>query len=684
MTHRRAPEGHRVLVSAPFGADAPGIVDLLRREGYHADGHLALDEVANRLSDDVGAVLMTEDAIRTPHLEYIEAALDRQPAWSDIPFVVLATRRAGPEHARKGLDERLRPYIGNAVIVERPLSLSSLLSALTATMRSRQKQFDMRDRLRELEASRAAAAASEAELRRVSDALPVLVAFMGTDLRYRFANRAYEDWIPMKAEDVVGKHLVELVGEEGVALRMPAISRALAGEEVFMQLSWPHFDGRRRDAEMRLLPRRDQDGKVDGFHIFVQDVTQQKTTEEALEARVAMRTAELTAEMTRRERAEEALRQRQKMEAVGQLTGGIAHDFNNMLTGVLGSLELIKRKAVTGNYEGLMRYVDTAFSSAERAASLTARLLAFSRRQSLDAKTVDITALLTSFEPLLLRSIREDIALRIAHAPHLPAARVDANQLENAVLNLVVNARDAMPKGGELTIETRAVTFEEADSARPADLAAGGYIVVSVSDNGVGMEPEVLAKVFDPFFTTKPIGQGTGLGLSMVYGFARQSGGQIWVHSTPGSGTTASIYLPQAANDARPQPVPNARNAPAGRGERVLIVEDDLAVRQLMSECLRDLSYEVIEAHDANAAIAVLSSSVPLAIMVSDVGLPGMNGRQLAEVARQHRPALPVLFVTGYAENAAIRAGYLGTNMSMIAKPFRIEELGIKVREMLG
>ena len=684
MTHRTAAEGNRVLVSAPFGADANSIVQLLKREHYDARDHLTLGEVAQLLDDHVGVVLVTEEALRPADLDTLKSCLDAQPPWSDIPFIVLATRRTGSERAHDSLHRRLQPYVSNAVIVERPLSLASLLSTLRSAMRSRQKQFDMRDRLLELEESRLSAAASEAELRRVSDALPVLIAFMGKDLRYRFVNRAYEDWVPMDHTTIVGKHLSEIVGEEGMAIRLPTIERALAGEAVSMQLSWPHFDGRRRDAEMRLLPRRDSDGNVDGFHIFVQDITLQKELEERLEARVAQRTAALTAEMSRRERAEEALRQRHKMEAVGQLTGGIAHDFNNMLTGVLGSLELIKRKAVVGNYDGLLRYLDTAFSSAQRAASLTARLLAFSRRQSLDAKPVDIQALLQSLEQLLHRSIRENIALQIVHAPDLPLAKVDANQLENAILNLVVNARDAMPQGGALTVETRLVDIAEDSPDRPADLKAGPYVVVSVTDDGVGMETGVLAKIFDPFFTTKPIGQGTGLGLSMVYGFARQSGGQVRVHSKVGVGTTASIYLPQANAVYQTVPLPETFDAPAGQGERVLIVEDDPAVRMLMSECLRDLSYDVVEAEDSNAAIRILEAEGALSIMVSDVGLPGMNGRQLAEVARQHRPELPVLFVTGYAENAAIRAGYLGTNMSMITKPFRIEELGIKVREMLG
>ncbi len=683
MTHRTASEGHRVLVSAPFGADASSIVQILAQHGYDARSKSSIADVADALDDHVGVVLVTEEALHTSDLKLLKEHLDRQPGWSDIPFIVLGARRTGPERNRDSLYMRVQPFIGNAVVVERPLSLASLISGLTSAMRSRQKQFDMRDRLRELEASQLATAASEAELRRVSDALPVMISFVDGDLCFRFANRAFEDWVAIDSAKVVGKHVAELGADNPLALSIASLEQALTGKEVRLQQSWPHLDGRRRDAEIRLLPRRDADGRVDGIHVFVQDVTDHRETEERLEAHVAQRTAALTAEMNRRERAEEALRQSQKMEAVGQLTGGIAHDFNNMLTGVLGSLELMKRQSAQGNYERLPRYLDTAFSSAERAASLTARLLAFSRRQSLDAKAVDIDLLLNSLQELLHRSIRENIVLTVVSAPDLPYAKVDANQLENAIINLVVNARDAMPNGGVLTVETRTADVAEDSAAKHAELKPGHYVVVSVSDTGVGMEDDVLSKIFDPFFTTKPIGQGTGLGLSMVYGFARQSGGQVLVQSQIGLGTTASIYLPVADTVYRASEVSAPRPVPVGQGEHVLIVEDDPAVRSLMSECLEELFYEVIKVEDANAAIVVLKSEQPLALMISDVGLPGMNGRQLAEVARQHRPQLPVLFVTGYAANAAIRAGYLGTNMSMITKPFRFEELGSKVRDML-
>jgi PAS domain S-box-containing protein len=407
-------------------------------------------------------------------------------------------------------------------------------------------------------------------------------------------------------------------------------------------------------------------------------VQAQQKLNQTLEQKVAERTRALEAEMAIRISTEAALRQSQKMEAVGQLTGGIAHDFNNMLSGVIGGLHLIKRRIAAGRFDDLDRFMEASTASAHRAAALTARLLAFSRRQSLDARSVDINALTDSLSDLLARTVDENIALRVVPGEDAPHAVVDANQLENAILNLAINARDAMPEGGTLTIAVATALVED-----DPDLEPGRYVTIAVADTGVGMAPEVMDKVFEPFFTTKPIGQGTGLGLSMVYGFARQSGGHLHLRSRPGEGTTATLYLP--AGDTQGNAV---QNAPAtvqeGQGQTVLVVEDDPSVRLLVREVLEDLHYVAVEACDAAQAIPILSSGAHIDLMVSDVGLPGMNGRQLAEVARAHRPHLPVLFITGYAENAAIRAGFLGTNMDMITKPFALDALAGKIHEMMA
>ncbi|WP_052208040.1 PAS domain-containing sensor histidine kinase [Croceibacterium mercuriale] len=682
MGHRTAAEGHRVLVLAPFGRDADSVAGLLQQAHYDVEICRDSAAVAASLDEHVGVVLVTEEGLAGEQ-QRLKAAIAAQPAWSDPPFVLLAAPRAGRAPSVEAIRERLPAFI-NAVVLERPLGAASLISAVASAMRSRQKQFEMRDRLADLEVSRRALAASEAELRLVADALPMLIGFVDRALIYRFANRAYETWLGLSPGQVIGQTVTEVLGEAATEARLAAMQLALSGEPVLFEVEWPHPDGRARFAKIRYLPQIRDNGVVDGFHTFVEDVTEQKLAEQRLEQRVASRTAELEREMAIREQAEAALRQSQKMEAVGQLTGGIAHDFNNMLTGVIGGLDIVKRRIADGRYDDLDRFMNAALTSAQRAAALTARLLAFSRRQSLDPRPTDVNALARSLEDLLRRTIPETVSLRIVTTDDLPHALTDGNQLENAILNLAINARDAMPEGGQLTIETAIVELDDDYAAAKPDVKPGRYVMVAVSDTGVGMSEDLLAKVFEPFFTTKPIGQGTGLGLSMVYGFAQQSGGQIRVHSQPGEGTSVKLYLPATettvAGSAQQSDVP----VPEGTGQTVLLVEDDLSVRMLVRDVLEELSYTTIEAGDATEAVPILSSNTRIDLMISDVGLPGMNGRQLAEVARTHRGDLPILFVTGYAENAAIRAGFLGTNMAMITKPFSLDDLATKIGEMVA
>ncbi len=381
---------------------------------------------------------------------------------------------------------------------------------------------------------------------------------------------------------------------------------------------------------------------------------------------------------------EALLRQSQKMEAVGQLTGGIAHDFNNMLTGVIGSLEVMRRRIATQRYDDLDRFMDAAITSSQRAASLIHRLLAFSRRQSLDPKPIDVVPLVESMRDLLTRTLGESITLETALLAGGWLAVTDANQLESAVLNLAINSRDAMPRGGRLTIEVANVSLSAAEARSTDGATAGDYVVVSVTDTGEGMAPEVLEKAFDPFFTTKPIGQGTGLGLSMIYGFVRQSGGHVKLASAPGDGTTVALYLPRGT-DASPAAVSMVSVAtPLGRGETVLIIEDDGSVRQLVVEVLEELGYVALEAADGEQALPILQSGARVDLLISDVGLPGINGRQIAEIARQTRPKLRVLFITGYAAMAASRADFLAPGMEFITKPFEMDNLAAKIQDMLS
>lgn len=412
------------------------------------------------------------------------------------------------------------------------------------------------------------------------------------------------------------------------------------------------------------------------------DITARKQAEKALSDLNETLEARVAAEVAERSRVEDTLHQAQKMEAVGQLTGGIAHDFNNLLTGVIGSLELMQRRRRSGDETNDERYITAAVTSAQRAAALTQRLLAFSRRQTLDLKPLEVNPLVASLEDLLHRTTREDITVTTHLAAGLALVRMDANQLESAVINLAINARDAMPDGGTITITTAAVHLSPEEGAT-MDLAEGDYVTLTVADTGVGMTPEVLAKVFEPFYTTKPIGQGTGLGLSMVYGYMRQANGGVRILSQPGKGTQVQLYMPCLGGDLDILPSEESRSAPLGVGEVVLVVEDEAVVRSLIVEVLGELGYQTLEAGNAQEAMPFLENPQRIDLMISDVGLPGMNGRQLADLAQANRPELKVLLATGYAEGSNVE-GYLAANMQIITKPFAIDALANKISEMLN
>ncbi len=423
----------------------------------------------------------------------------------------------------------------------------------------------------------------------------------------------------------------------------------------------------------------------------MQDEVHQLNT--SLEARVAQRTRDLQSandQLRRadaeRARIEEVLRQSQKMEAVGQLTGGLAHDFNNLLAGISGSLELMQTRIGQGRFNDVDRYMNAAQGASKRAAALTHRLLAFSRRQTLDPKPTDVNRLVAGMEELIRRTVGPTITIEVVGAAGLLPTLVDPPQLENALLNLCINARDAMPEGGRITIET-ANKWLDAGAARQHDLPPGSYLSLCVTDTGIGMSPDVQAKAFDPFFTTKPTGQGTGLGLSMIYGFAKQSGGQARIHSEIDQGTMVCLYLPCYHGEAQAEEVGTERVAAplAQAGETVLIVDDEPTVRMLVADVLAELGYTAIEAADSASGLKVLQSDVRIDLLITDVGLPGgMNGRQMADAGRVGRPDLGVLFITGYAENALLTDGQLEPGMAVLTKPFVVDTLGARIREMLA
>ena len=399
---------------------------------------------------------------------------------------------------------------------------------------------------------------------------------------------------------------------------------------------------------------------------------------ETLEARVAEALAE-------RERTEEALRQAQKMEAVGQLTGGLAHDFNNLLAGISGSFEMIGARLAQGRSADVERYLTAGQGAARRAAALTHRLLAFSRRQTLAPKSVVINRLMVDFVELVRRTVGPSIDVEMIAATGLWATLVDANQLENALLNLCINARDAMPDGGKITLET-GNRWLDPRTARDHGLEPGQYVSVCVSDTGSGIDKATLERVFDPFFTTKPIGQGTGLGLSMVYGFARQSNGHVRIYSEVGQGTMVCLYLPRHLGDEEAIDTAEGPSsaAPAQADKTVLVVDDEPTVRMLVVDALAELGYACLEAPDGPAGLRILQSDTRIDLLITDVGLPGgLNGRQVANGARALRPGLKVLFITGYAENAVLNHGHIERGMEVLTKPFAVGDLAARVDRML-
>lgn len=399
---------------------------------------------------------------------------------------------------------------------------------------------------------------------------------------------------------------------------------------------------------------------------------------DTLELRVAERTAELI-------HAEEKLRQSQKMETVGQLTGGLAHDFNNLLAGISGALDLMGMRIAQGRLNDIDKYMLAAQSAAKRAAALTHRLLAFSRRQTLDPRPLDVNLLVEGMTELIQLTVGPSILVETVSAPDLWSASVDASQLENAILNLCINSRDAMPDGGRIIIET-ANQWLDAEAALANDLPAGEYLSLTVTDTGTGMAPGVIAKAFDPFFTTKPIGEGTGLSLSMIYGFAKQSGGQVRISSELGKGTSMCIHLPRYHGEAGASTAAPVQSAAALTGScgTILIVDDEPTVRLLLTDVLGDLGYTLIEAADSLTGLKLLQSDVGIDLLITDVGLPGgMNGRQMADAGREVRPGLKTLFITGYAESAALGNSSLGAGMQVLTKPFSIDILATRVLELL-
>ncbi len=543
---------------------------------------------------------------------------------------------------------------------------------------------------------------AEEDLEDLFDNAPCGYVSARPDGRITKVNRTLASWLGHEREQLVGRRFQDLLNIAGKIYYETHFAPLLRMQGFFNEVALDLVTQGRHALPVLVnaVERRDAAGEVRFIRITVFNASDRRRYErELLEARRAaeaasneLRELNLTLEarvadaVDQRMQAEEALRQAQKMEAIGRLTGGIAHDFNNLLTGITGSLELLNTRISQGRLTEVDRYITAARGAARRAAALTHRLLAFARRQVLDPKSTDINRLVAGMEDLIRRTMGQAVEIEVVGAAGLWTTLVDPNQLENALLNLCINARDAMPDGGRLTIETANRWLDER-TARERDLPAGQYVSLCVTDTGTGMPPEVAKRAFDPFFTTKPTGQGTGLGLSMIHGFARQSGGQVRIYSEIGRGTTMCLYLPRHHGEEKEADAPaEFAEAPrAGSGETVLVVDDEPTVRMLVTEVLEELGYATIEAGEAASGLKVLQSDTRIDLLVTDVGLPGgMNGRQLADAGKTARPELRVLFITGYAENALVGNGHLEPGMQVITKPFAMEALASRIKDLLA
>ncbi|MFP3369165.1 response regulator [Pseudomonas sp. SIMBA_068] len=575
--------------------------------------------------------------------------LRAKPETALLPVIHVSAASIQTGDIITGLDAGADAYLVH------PVDADVLVATLRTLLRVRDTERALRD--------------SEASFREIFTNVSAPIAVIDDRLKVHECNHAFEQ---LTQDNHNPEALQECFAEDQQTVIAELRQHLLAGQRWRGTLAM-HVGGMPRDTEWQLSPYR-----APGLClVFVEDVTEHRHRERSHLARLEDANTQLARETAQREQTEAQLLQLQKMDALGSLTGGIAHDFNNLLTGIITSLELIRKRVAESRIEKVPAYADAALSSAMSAASLTHRLLAFARQQPLDTRPVDINERVRSLEELINRTIGERIVLKLELSREPTIALVDPIQLESAVLNLVINARDALAKGGHIWVNT-AASFSLGDP----NLQDGPYVAVTVRDDGCGIAPELLEKVFDPFFTTKPLGQGTGLGLSTIYGFARQSGGHVAIHSVPGRGTEVILMLPASnQQESCEQRIPQADQQ--GAGEHVLVVEDMASVRLSVAEVLADAGYRCTLAETIEQALDHLREEAGIQLLLTDVGLPGISGRELADMARAYRPRLPVLFMTGYAETALDRQAFLGSGMDMLIKPFQISELLAKVRRAL-
>jgi signal transduction histidine kinase len=666
----------RSLILAPRGRDAAVITLVLERAGLRCDACQSLAVVTGQLDDGVASLLVTEEALTgdglAPLLDWIAA----QPPWSDLPVIVLATRQAG---RRRQEAAALLERLGNVVLLERPINAETLASAVANAGRARQRQYQARALL-------LAQAAAAAELRRLNETLEQRVEERARELDQTREALAF-------ALDAAGMGSWDLDLRQDQARCSPQHDRIFGYAQA--QPGWglerflahvvaddrPLVDAAcEAAARQGVLDLECRITRADGALRWIAARGRVMFDE----AGTPLRMAGVVMDTTERRATEDALHQAQKMEAIGQLTGGVAHDFNNLLTVIVGGLDMILRRPE--QTERVMRLARAGMSAARRGEQLTQQLLAFSRRQMLRPETLDPNQLLLGFEALAQRAIGETVTLTLALGAEGPV-RVDAAQFESAVLNLIVNARDAMPEGGTITVSTRDVVHPDPSAAAAMqELAPGRYVRLDVTDTGTGIDQATLARAFEPFFTTKEVGRGSGLGLSQVYGFVRSAGGGVAIASTPGAGTTVTLYLPRSEEApalARQEGFEAGALRRAASGETVLLVEDDEQVLGMAVDSLEELHYKVLVARNAREALAYLGRPDRIDVMFSDVVMPGgMNGAQLAAAARELRPALKILLTSGYVGTPGGQD--IAQDLPVLTKPYRRDELARHLRGVLA
>ncbi|WP_183111359.1 response regulator [Xanthomonas campestris] len=643
------PSSHRILVVDDNAVTRYSVRRVLEHHQFVVEEAGTGGEGLVRLAAEAFAAVVLD--VNLPDMSGFDIVrtLRAEPRTALLPVVHVSAASIATGDMITGLDAGADAYLIH------PVDPNVLVATLRTLLRARNAEEALR--------------LSEARFREIFEHIGAPIAVVDAQLHTQEANAAFQRLIgsatPCEAINVPGLDQCATV---------QALTAALGRRERWSGTLSILRDGVVRETEWRVSPYREPDLGL----LFVEDVTEQRLREREQRQELDTATSELAHQIAERQRTEIQLLQAQKMEALGKLTGGIAHDFNNLLTSIISGLDMIQLAVESNRIERVPRLAEIATGSAHRAAALTQRMLAFARKQSLDAQPFDVNARVRSLEDMLRRSIGENIALELQLAEAPLVAIADANQLENVVLNLVINARDALQGHGTIRIQSAPhIAYND------PELEDGDYVAVNVIDDGSGIDPAILSQVFEPFFTTKPIGEGTGLGLSMTYGFARQSGGTARITSTLGSGTTVALLLPRGltVGEALPPPPPNA---PRGRSQRILLVDDTDVVRMMVSEVLSDAGYHVIEAENADGALAQLRADAQIDMVVSDVGLPGMNGRDMADVARDLRPGLPILFITGYAENAATRQEFLAEGMALLPKPFSLNDLLNTVSRMLG